>query len=295
MDVTIWGMGSIRAIEMKLVDQLFQKPGNPGYVLDFSDASFASYFSQELGVSIYNDRFLRKGNSKLNRLRCYLEVVDDQDAAKAIASLWEYRDTVADEYKVDVPKAAHRINALIVRLGGTPVGKTAEPPTKPQVVSHEALAELRDGLIALTSLEPRTRGIAFERFLRDLFTIYGMAGQGSITLRGEQIDGSFQLDGQTYLVEAKWQNDKTGAADLHVFEGKLNQKAVWTRGLFISQSGFTEQGLHAFGRGKRLICMDGLDLWEALNGTLALDEVIRRKTVRASQTGEIFARVRDLA
>lgn len=121
-----------------------------------------------------------------------------------------------------------------------------------------------------------------------------MAGQGSINLRGEQIDGSFQLDGQTYLIEAKWQNEKTGAADLHIFEGKLSQKATWTRGVFISQSGFTDDGLHAFGRGKRLICMDGLDLWDALSGTLSIPDVIRRKATRASQTGEIFARVRDL-
>jgi hypothetical protein len=290
-------MGTIRAIEMKLVEQLFQRPGESGYVLDFTNATFSSFFGQELAVNIYDDRYAAKGTSKLNRLRCYLEISDDSQSAKALAALREYRDTLPDSFKEDVPKAEERINALISRLGGRPVATPPESPpaAKPQSITPAALAALKDGLIALTSLEPRPRGTAFEKFLRDLFSAHSMAGQGSITLRGEQIDGAFQLDGQTYLVEAKWQNDKTGAADLHVFEGKLSQKAVWTRGLFISQSGFTDEGLHAFGRGKRLLCMDGLDLWEALSGTLALDEVIRRKAARASQTGEIFTRVRDLA
>ncbi|ATB43861.1 hypothetical protein CYFUS_009342 [Cystobacter fuscus] len=65
---------------------------------------------------------------------------------------------------------------------------------------------------------------------------------------------------ETYLLEAKWHGTPIGNAELHAFHGKVEQKAAWTRGLFISQSGFTEDGLYAFGRGKRVICMDGLDL-----------------------------------
>ena len=57
--------------------------------------------------------------------------------------------------------------------------------------------------------------------------------------------------------EAKWQNAPTGAADLYVFEGKIHEKATWSRGLFVSNSGFSRDGLDAFGRGKRLVCMDG--------------------------------------
>jgi hypothetical protein len=55
-----------------------------------------------------------------------------------------------------------------------------------------------------------------------------------------------------------------GSGDLHAFHGKLEQKAAWTRGLFISHSGFTKDGLHAFGHGERVVCMVGLDLYDAL-------------------------------
>src|SRR5262249_47641450 len=102
-----------------------------------------------------------------------------------------------------------------------------------------------------------------------------MNAREAFRLRGEQIDGSFQLGNDIYLLEARWRNSPADAADLRAFQGKVEEKVAWTRGLFISQSGFSEDGLHAFGRGKRLICMDGLDLYETLNRGLALDEVLR--------------------
>jgi len=290
-------MSSIRPIEMKLVDQLFERPGERGYVLDFSNVTFSSFFAQELSADIYDDCFGQRGNSKMNRLRCYLETVPDAKAADALRALWEYRETLVDGFKVDVPHGERRLNDLVKRLGGTPLATAAPEPTptpsRPNIGPAKR-QQLQDELIRLTALPPQPRGLAFEKFLRDLFIAHGMEGGGSINIRGEQIDGSFRLDGQIYLFEAKWQNEKTGAPDLHIFEGKLGQKAVWTRGLFISQSGFTEEGLSAFGRGKRLICMDGLDLWEALTGPLTLPEVIDLKARRASQTGDIFVRVRDL-
>ena len=38
---------------------------------------------------------------------------------------------------------------------------------------------------------------------------------------------------ETYLLEARWQNEWTGASDLHTFKGKLGEKArstgVWEK------------------------------------------------------------------
>jgi hypothetical protein len=62
----------------------------------------------------------------------------------------------------------------------------------------------------------------------------------------------------------------------------------------VSNSGFTEDGLVAFGRAKRVICMDGLDLFDTLSRELPLNHVLDRKVRRAAETGLPFARVRDL-
>jgi hypothetical protein len=68
---------------------------------------------------------------------------------------------------------------------------------------------------------------------------------------------------------------------------------VWTRGLFVSNGSFSEEGLIAFGRGKRLICMDSLDLHDMLDRDLALDHFHGCKFRRAAETGLPFLRVRD--
>jgi hypothetical protein len=62
----------------------------------------------------------------------------------------------------------------------------------------------------------------------------------------------------------------------------------------VSNSGFSEDGLVAFGRGKRVICMDGLDLYEMLYREIPLNQVLERKVRRGAETGMPFLRVRDL-
>lgn len=96
------------------------------------------------------------------------------------------------------------------------------------------------------------------------------------------------------MLEAKWHGQPIGVAELHTFHGKIEQKAAWTRGLFVSNSGFTEDGLTAFGRGKRVICMDGLDLYDMLDREISLTQILARKVRRAAESGSPFVRVRDL-
>ena len=81
---------------------------------------------------------------------------------------------------------------------------------------------------------------------------------------------------------------------LHAFQGKLNARVNWARGLFVSYSGFTQDGLTAYGRGGSVVCMDGLDLHDALQGEIPLNHVLEHKVRRSVETGEVLARVRDL-
>ena len=96
------------------------------------------------------------------------------------------------------------------------------------------------------------------------------------------------------MLEAKWKGLPIGAADLRAFNGKCEEKAAWSRGLFVSDSGFTDEGLTAFGRGKRVVCMDGLDLHDMLDEGLSFSDVMATKVRRAAETGNPFIRVRDL-
>ncbi len=147
------------------------------------------------------------------------------------------------------------------------------------------LARLKTELLTIANLAPVRRGFAFEKFLNDLFTVFGLAPRGSFRLTGEQIDGSFQLDSHTYLLEAKWQNDPIGRAPLSVLNETVTSKSTWSRGLFVSYCGFSEDGLTAFCRGRptAIIAMDGLDLHDMLDQNLLLPNVLHTKARRAAE------------
>ena len=284
----------IRALDMRLIDDLFGIGG--GYVLDFSDRTSAEFFSDELDIDIDNPKFSAEGTSKAKRLRCFLRTSDSSTRVRVLKALWDYRCAQQRRKRIEekVPDAQSEFDRLIARVSGSP-GTTAKvtDTQKPviQVVDSHVLTDLKSRLIEITCLAPQPRGYEFERFLKALFDASGLGARASFRLIGEQIDGSFQLSGETYLLEAKWTDLRIGAADLRSFNAKLEDKAAWTRGLLVS--GFTNDGLEAFGRGKRVVCMDGLDLYETLD-RLSLEDVIARKVRRAAESGQPFVRVRDL-
>jgi Restriction endonuclease len=173
----------------------------------------------------------------------------------------------------------------------------AEPVAAPgPLLSAERAEELAAGLIEISQLDPQQRGRRFEGFLGEVFESFGLAPRGDFRFVGEQIDGSFKLNGQTYLVEAKWHGPPIGFADLMTFAGKVAGKASWARGLLVSNSGFTADGLEAFSRGRQtnLICADGLDLYEVLSRQVSLYRSIGGKgTARSRNQSGVCAGARS--
>jgi hypothetical protein len=285
-------MANVRQIDFMLLDSLFEM--HSGYVLDFSNKTFAAFFAEELNIDIDHPAYHDRGTSKANRLRCFLQKTDPASAVRTLRALWEYREAMLAAHGREEPvsNAEGRLLELINRIEGRPA---QAPAAKPQpAFDREKLLELRGQYGALMMLQPQERGYAFERFLKELFTFYGMEARSAFRLQGEQIDGSFVLGSEIYLIEAKWQNKQADIGDLHTFHGKVEQKAAWARGLFISYSGFSPEGLHAFGRAKRVICADGLDIHEAMNREIPFNKVLEAKVRRAAETGYSFVPIRDL-
>jgi hypothetical protein len=173
---------------------------------------------------------------------------------------------------------------------------SARPPQAKAHATKPPSAALLHDLIALEAFEPVPRGTAFERFLNDLFDAYGLTPRASFVLRGEQIDGSFTLDGEIYLLEARWEAKRTGNRDLAAFNDQVGARAAWTRGLFVSYAGYSTEGLEAFARGRstKIICMDGFDLYDTLRRGLDLGEVMRAKARRAAEATQAFVPVAEL-
>ena len=166
-------------------------------------------------------------------------------------------------------------------------------PAQPRIDETTA-SSLAEHLLEVSELAPQRRGYAFEKFLKSKFDAYGLSARASFRLVGEQIDGSFVSGGDTYLLEAKWTIDQVDAATLCAFNAKVQDKASWSRGLLVSHSGFSSEGLNAFGRGNSVICMDGLDLHNILSRRLDFATVLAMKAQWTAETGQPFVRVDDL-
>lgn len=284
---------NIRSVDMLLIEELFDM--GSGYVMDFSDRTFAIFFYEELNIDIEVPAYAVDGRSKAKRLRCFLRKVDKPLFIRTLQALWEYRKAVHQRrgQSEAVPNAEGRFLGLIHKLAGQTVSTQSAHQSTP-ATDRPKFQLLKAELLQIASLPPHARGYAFAAFLKKLFDAFGLSAREPFSLHGEQIDGSFQLDGQTYLLEAKWHAQKIGVAELHTFHGKVEQKAAWTRGLFMSDSGFSDEGLIAFGRGKRVLCLDGLDIADCLERELPLSHVLSVKARHMAETGQAFARVRNL-
>lgn len=281
-------------------------PGKPHPYAD-QDISFPGA-AHRLGLSHY-----WRSGSKLPALTTLLERTLDTRRdlfcnliLEIVRTGMKYRNNKGNPVTRDETKA---LNELILRvdfkipelwspgfLDMLPRGEI-ETETQEEPTDKERIQELRDRFIKLSELEPQAREYAFERFLQEFFLACDLEPRRPFKLVGEQIDGSFQIGPHTYLVEAKWQNDETGQADLLVFHGKVGGKAKWSRGLFISYNGFTQDGLEAFSKGRptSILGMTGQDIFFVLDGTMTLIEAIDKKARRAAETGEFFVSVYEMS
>lgn len=128
----------------------------------------------------------------------------------------------------------------------------------------------------------------------DIFSLFDLDPKASFRKQGEQIDGAFSLDGTDYLFEAKWQQYACNASDLDSFTGKISRKSDNTLGLFLSINGFSPDAVTIHSAGKSvMILMDGIDLMAVLENQIDITTLIVRKRRHASQTGNIYLKVRE--
>jgi hypothetical protein len=85
-------------------------------------------------------------------------------------------------------------------------------------------------------------GLALEKLLNELFGVFGLRPRQPFRVVGEQIDGSFELDGEIYLLESKWEKEALPEGSLLVFRGKIEGKSTFTRGVFIALNDISTPG-----------------------------------------------------
>lgn len=161
---------------------------------------------------------------------------------------------------------------------------------------QEKLEDIKNRYMSLViSTNAQGRGFELERIMYDLFELFDLDPKASFRNTGEQIDGAFALEGTEFLFEAKWKNERIGAADLDVFASKIKRKLENTLGAFLSINGFTEDGISAHSSGDLVVLLlDGADLMAVFEGRIDFVSLLMRKKRHAAQTGKIYLPIHDI-
>lgn len=85
-------MVALKHSEMRIIDDALAM--GDGYVLDFSDRTFAEFFDDEFGITIYCDKYDFKGRSKAKHVRAFVETEDEYTVARVLRRLWEHREGI---------------------------------------------------------------------------------------------------------------------------------------------------------------------------------------------------------
>jgi hypothetical protein len=159
------------------------------------------------------------------------------------------------------------------------------------------LSELKDELTRLhVSADRAAAGLGLEKILNRLFALFDLAPRQPFRVTGEQIDGSFELDHQIYLLEAKWEKAALPEADLLIFRGKIEGKSAFTRGLFVALNDISREAKEAIVRGKQptFFVMNGYDLMMILSEALSLADFLRQRIRRLAEEGAVCLPFTDL-
>jgi hypothetical protein len=150
--------------------------------------------------------------------------------------------------------------------------------------------KFKEQFLSLHSLtdSAQARGYALETLLNEFMEFEDLSPRGSFKLVGEQIDGSFSWNGNTFLVEAKWTTALIDGSSFGAFGWKIDGKTANTRGLFIAINGYSQPAIRALNSkgALKFVCIDGTHLLHAIeHGLPKLLTIVWR---HADETGEAY-------
>jgi hypothetical protein len=93
-------MSDLSGAERRKLEQLFEMEG--GYVLNFSNFTFAEFVEEHAGIDIYDNKYMQDdGGSKAKRLRSFWKIEPNHVAGHLVRALMEYRAELAARQKAE--------------------------------------------------------------------------------------------------------------------------------------------------------------------------------------------------
>lgn len=279
-------MANLSFIDKQLIEDVFGM--SSGYVLDFTNRTFDEFMIEVIGESIYSKY---EYMSKARLLRRFIDDYPDAYVGKMIVLAVKYMHsrnliTPANQAKVDE----------LLSFGQSKLGRKQNTKTRESSVSKASgtikvdYQVLANDLLTLDAIkDAQKRGYEFEKYLNKLFSVFGLDPHASYRTDTDQIDGSFILNGNTILLEAKYRVAQLSKNDLILFENKVSRKSQFARGLFVSLSDFDENVVNYFkDRSSRIIALSVPEIYMMCNQEKDLRDVLNRKFRYLDEYGIIY-------
>ena len=160
--------------------------------------------------------------------------------------------------------------------------------SKPKL-NNDQIKKLYNELFSGSKFSPQERGYEFEKLIEAKLDNEKLEPRASYKQKGEQIDGSFFWEGQTFLLEAKWVKQKLPASSIYAFKGKLDGKFHTTSGIYLAVNGYSNDVEDAlkFGKSLNILLFDSSDISLIFNGDVTFLEVLKFKLREAGDIGSL--------
>jgi hypothetical protein len=172
--------GPLSSLDLRLVETVLEMES--GYVLDFTDRTFAEFFD-DLDVDINDSRYSEDGTSKAKRLRRFLRSAEPALAGRALGALLEHRLAASPGSLRAADQAAYRM--LVERLVSATPSRPAAPDRREMVFNRAFDPELFEAL----PLDPRLLSVVVERMKEAQVCLHANAHLATVILCGSVLEG----------------------------------------------------------------------------------------------------------
>ncbi|GAB3799331.1 restriction endonuclease [Micromonospora zhanjiangensis] len=237
------------------------------------------------------DRFLRERREIIRRVTQWedftLSWPNDQDKARGLVAAVRQIVDVRDSF---TRMQQERDQERLARI------REREEQLERKRSHRAARTALRTRMIDLKGeSNPQRRGRRIEVLLSDLCKVEGIQIREPFEVRSagtpeEQIDGVVMADGHLYLVEVKWWSEPIDIAPMSSHLLRLFRRPD-VRGLFISNSGYTDPAVQACRdvlSQKLMVLAELNELTLLLEGDRPVEDWIREKTATVVTEREPF-------
>jgi hypothetical protein len=145
-------MGSLKMIDKTTLEKYLGM--SSGYVLGFTDRTFAELIADAVDADIHSDVYTAFGTSKANKLRAFWHNEPDDRIAAVLEAILDHHDAITHDQSAQDIAQATKCRAIVARLR-TSSPRLSSLKAKAKLMNAKHLAEQIGRMEAAVSADPR--------------------------------------------------------------------------------------------------------------------------------------------